>query len=121
MRGESRSVPGSAARVPWRFEPVVAEKAPSVFRHEPHGLHDAGGDRLGDEVVEAHPGPAGLDALTTVSDFAVDLVRAVQVCRFSRCPKEPAQEQPPRDWIPNRSLSRATTKLWCRYRRSVRL
>jgi hypothetical protein len=43
VRGESRSVPGSAARGPWRFEPVVAEQAPSVFRHEPHGPHDAGG------------------------------------------------------------------------------
>ena len=32
----------------------------------------------------------------------------------SRCPYGPAQEQPPRDWMPNRSLSTATTKLWCR-------
>ena len=34
----------------------------------------------------------------------------------SRCPYGPAHEQPPRDWMPNRSLSSATTKLWCRYR-----
>ena len=32
-----------------------------------------------------------------------------------RWPYGPAHEQPPRDWIPNRSLSSATTKLWCRY------
>jgi hypothetical protein len=33
----------------------------------------------------------------------------------SRCPYGPAQEHPPRAWMPNRSLSSATTKLWCRY------
>ena len=33
----------------------------------------------------------------------------------SRCPYGPAHEQPPRAWMPNRSLSSATTKLWCRY------
>src|ERR1700727_346824 len=32
-----------------------------------------------------------------------------------RWPYGPAQPQPPRDWMPNRSLSSATTKLWCRY------
>ena len=32
----------------------------------------------------------------------------------SRWPYGPAHEQPPRDWIPNRSLSSATTKLWWR-------
>ena len=37
-----------------------------------------------------------------------------------RWPYGPAQEQPPRDWMPNRSLRSATTKLWCRYRPSRR-
>ena len=37
-----------------------------------------------------------------------------------RCPYGPAHEQPPRAWIPNRSFSSATTKLWCRYRPSCR-
>ena len=39
----------------------------------------------------------------------------------SRWPYGPAHEQPPRDWIPNRSLSTATTKLWWRYRPSWRI
>ena len=39
----------------------------------------------------------------------------------SRCPYGPAQEHPPRAWMPNRSLSSATTKLWCRYRAPWRM
>ena len=39
----------------------------------------------------------------------------------SRWPYGPAHEQPPRDWIPKRSLRSATTKLWWRYRPSWRI
>src|SRR5215510_9048679 len=37
-----------------------------------------------------------------------------------RWPYGPAHEQPPRAWIPNRSLSSVTTKLWWRYARRWR-
>src|SRR5660398_229591 len=36
-----------------------------------------------------------------------------------RCPYGPAQEQPPRAWMPNRSLRTATTKLWCNRQRRL--
>ena len=68
-----------------------------------------------DEVVEVHPHPAGLDALAAARDLALELVRASRGrCRAAGGRTGPAHEQPPRDWMPNRSLSRATTKLWCR-------
>src|ERR1035438_8461270 len=47
--------------------------------HQPDGFDDVGEHSLGDEVVEAHPGPAGLDALAPMGDLAVELTRAVQV------------------------------------------
>ena len=92
-----------------RVEAVVLQKPPSVPGDEPDRGDEVGEDRLGDEVVDVDANPAGFDALTAVGDLAVELAGRSRSMPNSRCPYGPAQEQPPRDWIPNRSLSNATT------------
>ena len=43
------------------------------------GAHDVLEHRIADEVVEADPHPAGLDALAAAGDLALELVRALEV------------------------------------------
>src|SRR5215475_107568 len=62
-----------------RVEAVVRQELPAVLRHEVHRSNDVAKDLLGDEVVEAHPDPAGLDPLTAMRDFALELVRTVKI------------------------------------------
>ena len=98
-----------------RIEVVLREQLAGVRRDEVHGLEQVLEHRLADEVVEVDAHPARLDALA-----AARRSRARTPCERSRSmpsrrwPYGPAHEQPPRAWMPNRSLSSATTKLWCR-------
>ena len=84
--------------------------------HEVDRLDDVVEDGLRDEVVErdsVQPGLMPSQPRLTTCLYSSDRSRPMPSKRW---PYGPAHEQPPRDWIPNRSLSKATTKLWWRNR-----
>ena len=55
-------------------EAVVGEKQVPVSGDEGHGIDDVAGDDVGDEVIEVHSHPAGLDALAALGDLALECV-----------------------------------------------
>ena len=57
-----------------RFEPVVRQQFPALLGQQDDGLDQVVADRVADEVVEVHPGPAGLDALAPDVDLLLDRV-----------------------------------------------
>ena len=57
-----------------RVEPVLRQQRPTVFGHEVHRLDDVVEHRVGDEVVEADPYPAGLDPLAAGDDLLLEPV-----------------------------------------------
>src|SRR4029078_10896992 len=62
-----------------QVEPVVPEQSPAVAGDQADRLDDVVGDRVGQEVVEVHPYPAGLDPLAATGDLALELVAAFDV------------------------------------------
>jgi len=55
-------------------EPIQAEHPPAVAGNKSYRLDDIVEDGLGDEVVQADADPAGLDALASQGDLALELV-----------------------------------------------
>ena len=123
--GQGDRWPGRPGGVPpqagTRVEPVVREQPVTVGGDQLDRGGDEAGRGLRDEVVEVDPGPAGFDPVAAVADLLAQGCERAGPMASSRCPYGPAQEQPPRAWMPNRSLSSATTKLWCRYRAPWRM
>src|SRR5258706_10679954 len=62
-----------------RVESVQRGKAPALRRNEVDGIQDVVEDRLGDEVVEIDPDPAGLDAFATQGCLALELTGRLDV------------------------------------------
>ena len=59
-------------------------------RDEVNGFENVLEDVLGDEVVEVHPDPAGLDTLAAAGDLALELVGAFEVDAQQRVEPAPA-------------------------------
>ena len=82
-----------------------------MFGDDVDGVDDLPERFFVNEVVEIHTHPAGFGPLAATIDLALECVRAIDVDSEQPVTVWPAHEQPPRDWMPNRSLSSATTKL----------
>ena len=69
----------------WRHNPVAGSKSilgkqfPAVLGEEVDGVDEVLGDGVGDEVVEAHPGPARLDSFASLGDLVLELVRPLDI------------------------------------------
>jgi hypothetical protein len=96
--------PGAGVRV----AAVVGKQPVSAVRDQLCRVDEVVGNDVRDEVIEVDPGPPGLDAPAAAAYLVAEGVRGGCVDFSSRWPYGPAQEQPPRAWIPNRSLSTAT-------------
>ena len=55
-------------------------------------------DLVADKIVEIDPNPSGLQPFPALVDYLFWSIPS------NRCPYGPAQEQPPRAWMPKRSL-----------------
>jgi hypothetical protein len=61
------------------IELIVDQQPPAIASDQANRFDDVVEDLVGDEVVEVHPHPAGLDAFTTSGDLRFELVRALQI------------------------------------------
>ena len=57
-----------------RVEGVLGKQPVPVVGDQVNCVDDVAEGVLADEVVEVHPGPAGLDALAAVQDLLLELV-----------------------------------------------
>ena len=88
------------------FQPSFATRSTASSTNE-----NTASDRKYVKFTRTQPGLMPSHPSAICSWNSCDVVMSMP---SSRCPYGPAHEQPPRAWIPNRSFSSATTKLWCR-------
>ncbi|MGB5150226.1 MAG: hypothetical protein WBN99_09720 [Mycobacterium sp.] len=77
----------------------------TALREEFHGIDRVIPHGVGDEVVEVDPRPSGFDAFASDRDFVAVGAGMMGVDRHQPVPVRAGEEQPPRAWIPNRSLT----------------
>ena len=97
-----------------RIEPVERQQLPTMVGDQMDRVEDVREHRLAHEVGEREPGERQLRPHVPLATSACIFAENRSPIPDSRCRYGPAQKQPLRAWIPNRSLSTATTKLACK-------